>query len=275
MELFLSILNVIIAIYSYKYKKLTFSGTISAMIIGFTTINSGYELYLVLLTFFITSTIATKIGSDFKKRILDNYKKEKTRNIWQVLSNGLYPTILILIHSILFNKPTSIENENNIYKNYIISSFICYYSCCNGDTWSSELGILSKSEPVMITNFKPVPKGTNGGVSLYGTLMSALGGLIIGLIYSVSNINECNIVNIFKMSLLGTFSGLFGSLIDSLLGSLFQLTIINKTDNTITSTINKDSIFLGRDILNNNQVNLISAVIVSNIFSIIYINFII
>ena len=53
-------------------------------------------------------------------------------------------------------------------------------ACCLGDTFASEIGILSKSTPRLATTWKKVPPGTNGGMTLLGTLASVLGGALIG-----------------------------------------------------------------------------------------------
>ena len=69
----------------------------------------------------------------------------------------------------------------SIYSIVVISSL----SCCCGDTFSSELGtVLGKNKPVYhIIKLNKVPRGTNGGVSLYGTLVSLLAGFIVGIVY--------------------------------------------------------------------------------------------
>lgn len=48
---------------------------------------------------------------------------------------------------------------------------------------ASELGILSTGTPRLITSFfrRSVPKGTNGGMSIYGTFASVAGGAFIGI----------------------------------------------------------------------------------------------
>ena len=56
-----------------------------------------------------------------------------------------------------------------------------HFACCLGDTLASELGILSPTLPILITTLKPVPPGTNGAISLGGTLASIAGGLIMGI----------------------------------------------------------------------------------------------
>ena len=62
-------------------------------------------------------------------------------------------------------------------------TIISNYAAVAADTFSSELGILSKGNPRLLTswNLRKVPPGTNGGVTLAGILAGFLGALTIAL----------------------------------------------------------------------------------------------
>jgi len=71
--------------------------------------------------------------------------------------------------------------------------------------------------------------GTNGGVSVAGTLSSAVGGSIVGLAYYITvllcgreAVMEVNTPPQWPLLIVTTLAGLLGSLIDSLLGATLQ-----------------------------------------------------
>lgn len=90
-----------------------------------------------------------------------------------------------------------------------------------GDTLASELGILSRSWPILITTFKPVPPGTNGGVSAWGTFVSVAGGGFVGFLIGMTLIFEnrpCRLVwsqTLADTVAWGLFAGGFGSLVSN------------------------------------------------------------
>lgn len=72
-----------------------------------------------------------------------------------------------------------------------------------------------------------VQRGVNGAVTLSGTLASAGGGALIGLIFALVGLvtAKCEGSLAYKQWLalpLGAFAGLFGSVCDSLLGATMQ-----------------------------------------------------
>lgn len=102
-------------------------------------------------------------------------------------------------------------------------------ACCNGDTWASELGTaLSNSDPVLVTTWKKVPKGTNGGISLIGTICSTAGGFLIGISHYLTIVffSDKTLLNYappqWPVMFYGAFAGFIGSLVDSFLGATLQ-----------------------------------------------------
>jgi uncharacterized membrane protein len=63
----------------------------------------------------------------------------------------------------------------------LVVGIVANYAAVAADTFSSELGILSKTNPRLITswNLRKVPPGTNGGVTIWGLVSGLLGALII------------------------------------------------------------------------------------------------
>ena len=117
---------------------------------------------------------------------------------------------------------------------------IANYAAVAADTFSSELGILAKGPPRLITSptFRKVPPGTNGGVTLTGLAAGLLGSMII-VVTSMLFVPFCNEStsgklgggkpwtlpqrNILMFAL--TIWGALGSVLDSVLGAVFQRSV--------------------------------------------------
>lgn len=153
-------------------------------------------------------------------------------------------------------------------------------SCSCGDTLASELGTVFGSDKsvYLIIGFKKVPKGTNGGISVEGTLSSGFGGFLIGLVYYLTFKICClykNISNSYydesDIILIGTLSGFIGSLIDSILGSCLQYSGINTKTKSIANLPGPNIKHIsGYNILTNNQVNLVSSFITTLLIPYLY-----
>lgn len=117
---------------------------------------------------------------------------------------------------------------------------IANYAAVAADTFSSELGILSKGEPRLITswNLRKVPRGTNGGVSLVGLLAGVFGSIVIvtaSMLFTPLCTNPNG--NTDNAGLSWTTEkkrtamvflvvwGALGSVLDSVLGGLFQSSV--------------------------------------------------
>eukprot|EP01127_Copromyxa_protea_P023497 TRINITY_DN8819_c0_g1_i2.p1 TRINITY_DN8819_c0_g1~~TRINITY_DN8819_c0_g1_i2.p1 ORF type:complete len:156 (-),score=23.10 TRINITY_DN8819_c0_g1_i2:7-474(-) len=141
------------------------------------------------------------------------------------------------------------------------------YACANGDTWSSEFGVLSKRDPVLITTLKKVPKGTNGGISLEGVLASALGGSLVGLGLTLSSFLASGLQPQYlwlRTIPFGALVGLFGSFLDSFLGATLQYSGWDATTKKVVNHPRPNVTHIsGADILDNHFVNFLSVTLVT------------
>jgi uncharacterized protein (TIGR00297 family) len=222
-----------------------------------------------LAAFFFSSSRATKYRQDIKKKIEKDFKEGGQRNYIQVLCNGGVGSLFAFVYLLEIGVgELPVNFEKHYYASLLNIAIMASYACVNADTWASELGILSKSDPVLITTLKRVPRGTNGGISLFGLVVSFLGGIFIGLFHYVSTIifvdrDEMidNKYPQFPIIFLGGIAGLYGSLIDSFLGATCQFSG-QTPEGFIVEDIEERVVKIsGRKILNNHLVNLFSCFI--------------
>ena len=240
--IFLELIIVFIFFFSIKTKILTVDGAFAAVFVGTIISLSGFEYFVILASFFFSSSKATNIHKVIKTKLLGKaYLKEKKRNFIQVFSKSLFPSLICLILYQKYGQGMNIFNSNNTSKLFLDALFIGFFESANADTWASELGINSKSNPILILQgFKQVPKGINGAISGYGTLCSIKGGLFISGVVVICNILRFGLLNFikfdmnlfiicFKIFILGGLIGFIGSFIDSILGQTVQISIYNVT----------------------------------------------
>jgi uncharacterized membrane protein len=73
----------------------------------------------------------------------------------QVLSNsGIASISVVLIALVIGGINMCLDSKESTLVTTLIDGVIRHYACYNGDTWSSELDILCKAEPRIITTFK-------------------------------------------------------------------------------------------------------------------------
>jgi len=242
------------------------SGAIAAVLVGCITCLASCSFAATLVVFFISSSLLTKLNPAKKRKIEEDFKEGGQRDCVQVLANGGGGTLIALWYLFLAG---GLEGCIEFGHHHLLSAlqvaFIGHYACCNGDTWASELGVLSKRDPILVTTGKRVPKGTNGGMSLEGTTASVAGGALIGLTFYVSNIllGACSgAKGQWQLIILGAMTGFLGSLLDSLLGATLQYSaycahhqkVVGKPSSTTRH-------ITGLDVLSNHQVNFVSALL--------------
>jgi uncharacterized membrane protein len=180
-------------------------------------------------------------------------------------------------------------DSRNPLKTFLLACFIGVYCCNTGDTWSSELGILSTKKPrYILAPWRVVPYGTNGGVSLFGYSAALLAGISFGIVLllaiyidavyhaaltsyisQLSFVTELNknlaIITTVKQTpviFIAIGSAVLGSTIDSILGALFEYSGMSKELDHVVYSAGKDVEWIsGTNLFNGSQINFISGVI--------------
>ncbi|XP_076222706.1 transmembrane protein 19 isoform X1 [Nomia melanderi] len=260
-----------VAFWGLKKKSIDITGAILGFFMGFILTLTSYTHLACLFAFFISSSKATKFRSHKKRKLEADFKEGGQRNWIQVLCNGGMATQLALIYLLdvgCGERP--IDFDKNYRSSWLSIGILGAFACCNGDTWASEIGtVVGTSDPFLITSRKRVPRGTNGGVSWVGLLVSALGGLLVGLFYyfTVLYTVDTAVLQVaapqWPVILIGGIGGLVGSIIDSILGATLQYSGINENRVVVERPGKGVKYICGRQILDNHSVNLLSSVAVA------------
>ena len=254
--------------YGLKRKSIDLSGALVGWVVASSQYLTHISLFCSLGAFFMTSSILTKFKSRAKAKIEDDFKEGGQRNWVQVLCNGGPNTLYAFLY-LFYQYPFDASiNTNDQFGGFLLLASMCGFACCNGDTWASEVGsVLASSNPRLITTWKEVPKGTNGGVSLVGTLASAAGGGVVGLAYYLSGlaVEEGGCLSCLggvELVGLGVVSGFVGSMIDSLFGATVQYSGYDKEKKRVVAMEGKNVTHIcGADLLDNHLVNLLASLV--------------
>jgi len=200
------LLSLAIVVFSYYSKSLNLSGAVTTLILGTLIFGVGGWLWSVpILTFFISASALSKTGAAVKQKFKDTFEKSGTRDYGQVLANGGLGGLLVML-AVLHP-----QNARLYFYAYILS-----FAAANADTWATELGVLLKGKPILITTFKRVEPGVSGGISFYGSFAALLGSFFIVL--ATVLFQPMPIDTLITLGLLGFAA----SFIDSLLGAAVQ-----------------------------------------------------
>ena len=135
------------------------SGMIAGLFVGvLTMVFAGWRGFLILVAFFVLGSGATRLGLRRKERLGIAQEKKGARSARHALANcGVAVYLAFLVVS---------AAEPAMFA----LAFVCAYATAVFDTVSSEIGRAYGGRPVLITTLRPVPAGTDGGVSWVGTL---------------------------------------------------------------------------------------------------------
>ena len=201
------------------YKKvLDQGGSVLAFLICFVSGTFGHWSWLLLLLIFVGSSfLATRFAIVYKMALGVEESDAGTRGGSNVVSNGIVPPLVAFCYSIGLLQPEQ-----------ALVAFTTSIAAATADTMASEIGVLSP-KPVLITNpRKAVEPGTNGGVSLEGTVASLLSAVSMSMlsfsafILIIEKSDPLYVAFDINYLYISAFFGFFGSIIDSLLGATLE-----------------------------------------------------
>ncbi|KAL8953141.1 MAG: hypothetical protein Q9222_000962 [Ikaeria aurantiellina] len=247
---------------AYSRNSLTPGGiVVAALTAAIHAIHPFSAFFALLVVFFLGGTVVTKVKHDVKARLTlsssGSSGGEGPRTHIQVLANSAVASVLILLH---YRQHLARDESKDASQgcwpygqDLLVVGIVSNYAAVAADTFSSELGILSKTRPRLLTswNFREVPPGTNGGITIWGTSAGFLGAATIALTSVIllpfcpvgSSTRTGKLLSDSQPGLEGgsgwglnekvvwfvavTVWGGVGSLLDSALGGWFQASVVD------------------------------------------------
>jgi uncharacterized protein (TIGR00297 family) len=199
--------NGVIALGAWWARSIDVAGALSAVVIG-TAITAGLGLTSLglMIAFFVVGTAATRIGYRIKAARGIAQERGGTRGWRHAWANGGVPAFLALLAG-----ATAVP-----LRDLLVLAYAGAVATAAADTCSSEVGKAYGRRTFLITSLRPVPPGTEGAVSLEGTLGGLLGALVVAAVGAALGLYS------WPLAALVTLAGLLGSLAESVIGTVAE-----------------------------------------------------
>ncbi len=208
-------------------KLLTPAGTINAWGLGVVVWGTlGWRGYAVVMFYFLVGSAVTRIGMAQKEAEGIAEKRGGARGPENVWGSAFTATICAIgVATIKFGwlDPS--------WESLLILGYVASFATKLSDTTASEVGKAYGKSTFLITTLKPVPRGTEGAISLEGTLAGIIGGVLISLVaYSLGMITFAGVI-------ICTIAAFVATNIESVIGATLQ-SDIDWLSNELVNVIN-------------------------------------
>ena len=256
------IISVLMACALFKWNWLTVSGALMAWFLAFVVLFLAKWSIFPLVIFLVLGSLAGKIRANAKDG--GDAKQGKARDHLQVLANG---GIFMLLAMLAFlNESGWLDSFLGIHTEVLRFSETCHLlalislSVSCADTLSSDFGRVWGGSPRNIITGKRMIKGVSGGVTGAGFVGAFLGAVSIAIFVFWSELSSLgSSVSIFW--LVAVF-GFIGSILDSVLGVLFQAKYLDEMRNQVDSSDSgRRSMAAGYRWVTNDVVNAVTGVL--------------
>jgi uncharacterized protein (TIGR00297 family) len=159
-----------------------------------------------MIAFFVLGSAMTKMG--YRIKAARGIAQEKGgargwRNAW---ANGGVPALLAAFGAL------APEELRPLF----VLAYAASVATATADTCSSEIGKAYGRRTFLITTLQPVPPGTEGAISLEGTLGAVMGAGVVGGLGAILGLYS------FGAAGLVTIAGVLGSLAESVVGTVAE-----------------------------------------------------
>jgi uncharacterized protein (TIGR00297 family) len=197
--------NLALAVAALALKMVNRSGAVCGFLLGVAVyLGWGYKSFLLMFAFFLIGSVATRVGYARKAARGVAEKRGGARSWREALANSLagafFALLVITTH----------------HEGAFLMALIAAFAEATGDTVSSEIGQWISERAYLITTFKPVVAGENGGVSLGGSIAGGLASaLVVALGFGMGLCGRAGII-------IALSAALAGNLLDSVLGATLE-----------------------------------------------------
>lgn len=169
------IVNGVLALVGYMARSVSFSGAIGGWFLGAILIlGAGWPMYVALLVFFVIGTATTKLGYARKAKLGLAQEGGGRRGFSHAFSNVGVAAICSIAVTRLSDHPLDL-----MVIPYLMG--IASLATAAADTTASEIGQLIGRRAFLPLTLKRVPVGTEGAISVEGTLAGLIAGFIVAL----------------------------------------------------------------------------------------------
>ncbi len=221
--LFAIILNSILWLFAALLPKklLTPAGYVHAWILGVLVWGClGWQGYTIVMFYFLFGSTVTRIGKAQKEAAGIAEKRDGARgpeNVWGSALTGTLCAIALAGYAQLQRVPTHpLPAVPPLLIILLQLGYVASFATKLADTTASEVGKAYGKRTFLITSLQPVPAGTEGAVSLEGTLAGLVGAVAIALLgYGLEMIDSIGMLWCILAAFIATN-------IESLIGATLQ-----------------------------------------------------
>lgn len=184
---------------------LTVSGALAAVVVGALCVLAGWGWAALLILYFVVAVAFSRLGADAKARRTGGVvAKAGRRDAVQVLANGGLFALAAFLSTRVGSGIAPL----------VAAAAVGALAASAADTLATEIGTFVGGEPRSVIDWRVVPAGTSGGVSVSGSLAMVGGAILVAL--------AALLLGLTTHVLAATLGGIAGALADSLLGAVAQ-----------------------------------------------------